>query len=225
MVILSQIQDQLLMILQKKEDVRKLDLKVHLRNLEHLRNDKPEHHWTQAIAVIGEKPDIVKSLFPLTKQRMELYDNMCVFTHYFIVKLVTVAVRFGVVDTRAVVHVLVAGGDIQPVECTLAAFIIECHIDLVSHKLPAQRKVMRRKSAGSLLPNLGRGHVVTVGTFLLQFAMIDDRVLGDGYFGHRVGQVDAIVQTNVAFDNCDLGVALVEIGAGVTNVSRTSTRG
>ena len=58
------------------------------------------------------------------------------------------------------------------------------------------------------MPNLGRGDVVTVGAFLLQFAMFDDCVLGNGYFGDRVGQVNTIVQTDVAFDNCGLAVAL-----------------
>ncbi len=74
------------------------------------------------------------------------------------------------------------------------------------------------------MPNLGRGDVVTVGAFLLQFAMIDDRVLGDGYFGDGVGQVNALVQTDVAFDNRGLAIALgddqvARVGRGRTTVA------
>ena len=49
-------------------------------------------------------------------------------------------------------------------------------------------------------------------------------VLADGYFGDSVCQVNAIVQTDVAFDNCGLGVALgddqvTRMGRGRTAVA------
>ena len=70
---------------------------------------------------------------------------------------------------------------------------------------------------------MGRRDVITSGAFLLQFTMLDDRVLVDRYFGDGVGQVNAVIQTDVAFDNRDLCFALGDDQIARVGRCRTAT--
>ena len=90
-----------------------------------------------------------------------------------LVKLVTGAVRHGVVDAGVVVDVLLAVGHIKAVERAFAAFAREHGADFVAHQAAAQRDRVRREVAAAARAGLQRGEVKRLRAFALDLVMVD----------------------------------------------------
>ena len=83
--------------------------------------------------------------------------------------------RLAMIYQRMRVGMLPCADDIQPVNPTLRAFMIERHVDVVTRKPRAERDSRRVVAAVATQARLRRRHMKSLRAFALHFVMIQPR--------------------------------------------------
>ena len=118
------------------------------------------------------------------------------------------AMRFRVLHDHVMVGELFAAREVQAVQHALEAFAGEFHADVIARKPGAERKGMHAGMAGAAEFTGNGRHVKRVQRFILQFDMLNHRVVAGHNFRDRVGEVRHVGRAQIAFHHRQLGVRL-----------------
>ena len=118
------------------------------------------------------------------------------------------AMRFRVFHDHVMIGELFAAREVQPVQHALEAFAGEFYADVIARKPGAERKGMHAGVAGATEFTGNGRHVKRVQRLILQFDVLDHRVITGHNFRDRVGEVRHVGRTQIAFHHRQLGVRL-----------------
>ena len=108
------------------------------------------------------------------------------------VKLMARAMRLAVVNQRVRVRVLSGGDDVETINPTLRAFLIECDIDVVTRETRAECDSRRIETAVAAHAGLRRRNVKSLRAFTLHFVMIEPRAIFKRNLNDRIRKINAI---------------------------------
>src|SRR6185503_17995602 len=149
-----------------------------------------QHQVLVALSSIG-------LLSVLSHNNAAVEDRARFVVEYSFVKLSAGAVMLCVIDHRVIVDVLVFGCYIQTIERALGAFAIEHDVDIVANQPAAKRNRVRIEAARLMLMNLNGRDMKRVIAFRLQLVVIHHRIRPDGYFSHRIVEINAVSERDV----------------------------
>ena len=119
-----------------------------------------------------------------------------------------IAVGLGVFDEHPMIGELLVARDVKAIENAFDSWPSQSGVDVVARYLGAGRDGVRNEIRAAAQECMERGHMKCGEALLLEFAVLDYRIVAQDKFGDRIGEVDALSQANVALDQGQLAALL-----------------
>src|SRR5207302_9214601 len=99
---------------------------------------------------------------------------------------------------------LLVARDVEAIENAFDSRPSQSGVDVIARYLGAGGDGVRNEIRGAAQGGMESGHMKRGEALLLEFAVLDYRIVAQDKFGDRIGEVDALLQANVALDQRQL---------------------